>query len=397
MKKLKLLAIIPAMCLCSCSKSDMYGTYEFRMGKTDGTHFGVSATLYNESATTEKHSHPDYQKMTLKADFGDEFNPKGMVKKYVEKIPYVQDFPFMIESISKVIDEMIPENGELPGYFKLTDYKSNAGTRVQMGTDYFSDFFISKVEQIIDDAGIEITEEVKKEIDAAKEKIDEVISPEMIEKIMCAYISGNTFTLQIPVSIEDIKNELAWNGIFLKVTPDSLLNIIPEYYELNKIAALPGIQGDGRYGVHPAVTTDDKGKVLKDEIAEMNERYKFVFSNTYLYDDSTGETVGTFVNETVDGKQVLYYAPETASEEKEFSGKIVVTDNILGTKTKHDIKFKIDDKNKVLVDYKDITDGEDKEPGFADLDGTEFTFKQIMVNPFVFRDYHDVKVGLQKA
>ena len=391
MKKLKLLAIIPVMCLSSCSKSDMYGVYEFRLGKTDGSHFGVSVELLKDEAKDAKHTHEGFQKMNLIADFGSEFNAEEMVNKYAENIPYIKDFPFLVELVAKSVNNLIPDDGKLPGYYKKTSYtNAEYGTRIQIGTDYFSDRIEDEIRALADESGTEITDE---QIESMVTLVDSYINPNSIEKIFCAYLNDTSFTLQIPVSLDDIKQELAWNGIFLKTTPESALGIVPEKFELKD---LPGPKGDARYGVHPEVTTDDKGKVLKDEVAEMNNKYKYLFSNTYLFDDSN-KYIGTFVSETVDNKQVLYYSPRETTTAKEVTGKITVTDSFLGIKTKEDFHFKVDDNNKVLVTYKDIKVDDNTEEGFVDLDDKEFIFKNIMVKPFIFRDYHDVKVGLQKA
>ena len=58
------------------------------------------------------------------------------------------------------------------------------------------------------------------------------------------------------------------------------------------------------------------------------------------------------------------------------------------------MKFSINSSFETNVTY---NHKEAKEEGFTDENGTEFTFDSFMEKPFVFRDFHDVKVGLTKV
>ena len=361
MKKLKLFCLLPSLCLGACSQSTYVGKYEFRLGKTDGAHFGISIELKADAYERREGT----QQFALAADLGSEFSVDEFAKQYYEKYP-------ILEYILPEILQLLPEDKTLPGYYSLSNIKNPTyGTRVKIGSDYIADTLIEKFPEIQD-----ISE------------IGDLTTPEMFEMVMCAYVNEKQFTFQIPVSLEDVKQQLAWYGYLIDFNGPKLLT------ELD-VEKMPGPKGEERFGVHPAVTKDEKGNVIAREVDKVNEIFEYEFSHTYLYqgDALTREPVGSFITKLNDNNQkVLYFKPfDPNMSLLNLEGQVLVKGLLDEYK---DIKISVSPNSKeVAVTYNGKTGDEE---GFTDANGNEFVFKSFMQAPFVFRDFHDVKVGLAK-
>lgn len=365
MKKIKLIYLLPALCLSSCSGFSPSGVYEFRLGKTDGAHFGISVNLKDDAYTRYEGT----KEMSLTLDLGSDFSIEKIAEEYKEEYPLLE--PIITKAIS-----MIPEDKTLPGYYSLTDLKHPTyGTRVKIGSDYLAD----KIYQEFP--------EIQEYVD-----INEFTSPEMVEKIACAYVNEKQFTLQIPVSTDDVIQQLAWYGLYIDTEGAALMT----NFDLDR---LPGEKGEARYGTHPAKTKDEKGNVVADEVDMMNEEFEFEFSHTYLYHtDEIGirYAVGSFLTRNdEDGARALYFKPfDDSMSLQNIEGELSIKENDLGLTTYQAIKFSaVPHSKEVSVTYNGKKGAEE---GFTDANGTEFTFNSFMRKPFVFRDFHDVKVGLAK-
>lgn len=362
MKKLKLLTLIPCMCLSACSKNTIYGEYEFRLGKTDGSHLGLSVELTDEA----NDKHEDMSNLVLRADLGSDFSIEKMVEEYSEEYPFIKELlePFI---------NVLPEERAIKGYYHVTDIQNEKyGYRVKIGSDDLTELF-KKVFPEIPDIG---------------EDISVLTTPEMIEMIACAYIGKNQFTIQIPVSTEDVQQQLAWYGYLIDFEGASLLTRLDE----NK---LPGPKGEERFGVHPAVIKDEKGSVVSREADIMNEKFEFEFSHTYLYQENPEDPlvrvpVGSFVTrlrEDTNQKYLLF---------QPFDEKMSLL-NIEGYFSAYDsnvVKFSVANPSQIVAVTHNNKSG--NEEGFIDADGNEFLYKDILKKPFEFRDFHDVKIGLTK-
>ena len=359
MKKLKLLTLLPAICLSSCSGSSPYGVYEFRLGKTDGSHIGLSVELLDE--INESHKDEDMRNMKLTMDLGSEFS----LDKIAEQITDDPVEQALIEEVLKLIKEAGFADNTITGYYKISDIDNpKYGRRVRIGSDF-------------------LVEAVTKLFPELADFFKDLLTPEMIEKAMTAYINKKQFTLQLPVSLEDAQYQLAWYGILVDTEGASPITYL-------NMDDLPGPKGEDRYGVHPTVFTDDKGEVIKSEVEIMNETFEYEFSRMYLYDE--GIPVGSFIIKKNDkDEQVLYFKPfEQMSTSVE--GTIIVRE--LGEEVFKPIKFHYGRNNgEVDVDPNGKT-GLDE--GFFDDNKNEFKFSRITKTPFVFRDFHDVRVGLTK-
>lgn len=389
MKRFRLACLIPLLCLSSCSKSNPYGLYEFRLGKTDGSHLSVSAEL-NEKTPEGREG---FHEISLSIDLGDEFSIKKVIEEYSDKYPIIG---MLVEALG--IEQMIEEQ-KIPtvsGYFNLSEFENEKyGTRLNVGSDALSNF----IKKIAEKEGIPLPDP---EFD---------LKPEEIEKFMCVYLSKKSLTLQIPVSLADFVEQLTWYGTFVDVDLDKLdLNdleatienlimglIVKSPINLNP-DLLPGPKGRERYGVHPVV--DNKKQI--NEVAQMNEIFKFEFSHTLLYKDD--KPVGSFVAKTVLGEdedktyKELYFKQldsYTDTLSSPIIGKVYSKDGSEFSE-EHTIKFTVDENNRILDITHNGESGKDEKYTVITDEDKHIEISNFVQNPFVFRDFHDVKVGLSR-
>lgn len=349
--KRKLLPLLLPLLLASCSSSP-YGDYEFRLGQTNGSHLGIKATLLDEQYKDKEGS----KTIKINADLGDDFSLAEMLSSYAE------EYPILKELIDAIVDS-VGEIKEIDGYFTWTDYESSKGRRLNLGLDVLSDI-------MGEDAGIDLS--------------DYDLPPNLTEKFISAYLNETTLTFSVPVSMPDIQHQLIWYGYYLDFkNPINMVKVLDT-------SILPGLEGEARIGTHPTVTKENK-EVILDEVAKVNEALAFTFSYTGLYDESY-LSLGSFVLKGEGEERALYYQNEKETADASFSGK-VQTKPEKGTSYSEykDISFSIDKDNKTNVVFSE--DGS----SFTDSNGTVFTVEEMMQNPFVFRDFHTVEVGLRKA
>lgn len=366
MKKIKALYLLPALLLSSCSNTNnIYGTYEFRLGKTDGTHIGVSATLKDEAYEQIE----GMKKMDLKAEFGEEFSIAKTLDEYAEEYPIMENLLLAIKDEFAKIDT-------IPFYYSLTEYQNEKyGTRLNVGSDYLTTFFSN----IFPD-----------EVETIKENGFD-LGPELLENIFSAYIGNKKLTFQIPVSLDDLKYQLCWYG-FLIGGRNGLSSL-----DENK---LPGDKGRARIGVHPKITKDEEGNITLDEVKEMNDNFAYEFSNTPLYikniDDSY-TSVGAFYTKEENNKRILYFQYDSSYE-----GDKTVVDGYVRIKGESSNIFSVEKAIKFTLGENGIANvthnaKTEKEEGFIDANNVEFTFREMMQDPYEFRNFHDVKVSLAKV
>ena len=364
MNRLKILSLLPILTLASCNGVNPYGTYQFRLGKTDGNHIEVTAIL-------SKDDHPvgdGMKKMQLNADLGDSLSPTALIDDLGNQYPILEPF---IEIMSKEIGNI----DGIPMYFKVLPIKSNDGFghRLAVGTDFVSSY-ISQIEEKYPD--------IKDFIDSLGIPSEALyVKPEYTQYVFGAYINERQLTFQIPVSIEDLNMQMLWYGISNRISD-------PDY-----VSKLPGPQGEKRIGSHPQVTKDKAGNIISRESDLVNKMFENEFSNTYLYKDN--EPIGNFVTEVEDDVTTLkLYLRDTYTGPKNNIEGVVYTKSLLGDYDEaKNIKLSVDDNHITNVTHNGKGG---KEEGFTDENGTEFLFSYLMQEPFAFRDYHVVNVGLIK-
>ena len=149
----------------------------------------------------------------------------------------------------------------------------------------------------------------------------------LISNFVVSYVNNKQFTMQFPVSLDDIQLQLAWQGIYFDYDPylkekvntisdlielaltTQLLSTI-KYEVLTDYRPLPGEQDpDKRYGSHPVNTFDKDNNLTHSDVIEMNQKYCGLFSNTYVYstsDCSRDNVVGTIYKDDEDQSYYFY-------------------------------------------------------------------------------------------
>ena len=366
MKKLRIMSIVPILVLSSCSQANYAGTYQFRLGKTDGSHFEVTAVL-----TNDKYNEDGMKKMTLTADLGEDMSPTALIEKYGEQYPILEPF------VDIMIDE-IKDIKEIPFYYKVLNSKvAKYGNRLAIGTD----FAVKKIDELKEK--YEILKELFEELEIDETTFE--LKPDQTKYFFGAYVNSKALTFEIPVSVDDLNMQDFWYGKSTLISGDY-------------VDRLPGAKGEERFGTHPEVKKDDKGNITKNECDEVNKIFEKEFSKTYLY-QKDGEgldvVIGSFVEAEVNGKKSLKcYLDSSYTESHTNIEGHVYTRNVLGEfDEKKDIRLSVNDDNTTSVTYNDKTG---KDEAFIDENGNEFKFIDTMKEPFVFRDFHTVDLGLAK-
>lgn len=377
MKKLLPLLLLSATCLTACGDKSYAGEYKFQMGRQGQgeVRIGLQMTLKDdkykvpESASDEeKEKLKDAKQFNLQLDIGDE-----------------------LAEIFKALDINDGINGY---YYVMNETDPKYGNKMAVGVDI----------QVAEDFPIPITSE-------------------LIRNLLVTYVDGSNVTMQLPVSLFDLQYQLCWySGTYIDFDPkikskihnledviEYSLDIIStiKVKDLTTISPLPGKTGDARFGSHPEYITEEDGKdeqgktkykVIKDEASEMNEKYAGEFSNTFVYeiesDGSRGKKIGSIYKENENDKiyDVFYpFEGFTVPADGLFDGIVVQDDFFTGSK---DLKAKFN----VLTKNEDYSINWIHSNGAQDVyaDGEEIKIDDIYVDPFVFRDFHDIKVQLKK-
>lgn len=398
MKKLRILSLLPALILCSCGvkKNKWAGTYQFRLGKSDGNHMEVTAVITDENDPKVE----GYKVMTLTGDLGDQLN----VMKYLEELEDMIDD--LVDTFRTSTDELSPETDDLDDaiellpkfisalkeevqamekinfFYKVSDHKNaKYGNRIELGTHAIADLLNSmatkhpELEEVI-----ELVKTAASFTDLFTE--DLFLMPDKAKYAFNAFINKKGLTFQVPISRNDLSLQFMWygfDGVFLADVE------MPENY----IADMPGVKGEDRFGTHPAKVYQNN-VVVKDEAAEVNEKFKYYFSNSPLYDAvDTENTLSKFVlDESEEQSKIYMVFKEETFQPGLYEGKILI-----GGEYK-DISLNIDEKGKCLVEH---NGKKGLKEGFFDNNQEEFRFRDVVKDPFEFRDFNIVDVGLSKV
>ena len=179
-----------ATMLTSCSTDSMAGTYSFQMGKETGTHFGVYLKL-----TDKKYVSPDPDVIV---------NEKSKQCEFSFSVKFGDDtdsIASLLEIIAAFL-EQDPSKITIPGYYYRGDRVDKEGeVEIKLGIDFS---FLKEVYEDIDMTGIKFPE----------------LTPDTIEKVVYTTYSGNTVTINIPVSEVDVLYQLYWYGIDYNLDAD---------------------------------------------------------------------------------------------------------------------------------------------------------------------------------
>ena len=389
MNKLKILSLLPALVLCSCGakKSKYAGTYQFRLGKSDGNHMEVTAVLTDENDSKVE----GYKVMSLSADLGAQLDPMKELDEIEDMLddvlPIISQFveEELIEKLPQLVQAIRTELTEIKQinfFYKVTEYKNaKYGNRIELGTHALADIFNN-----IKTKHPELADLVNEGIVLAKTtglfRDDMYIMPETSKYAFNAFIGKKGLTFQVPVAKDDLNYQLIWYG-FEKTF--GMNTGLPENY----MERMPGVKGEERFGTHPARETKNN-VVIKDEVAQVNKEFAYEFSKSPLYasDDimDSSETARFVLETESDTNKLLMKFPE-AFTPGEFSGYIGLTDRKAIT-----LDVAADGLCSVTPNGKTGL-----KEGFFDKNGVEFRYDEVISEPFSFRDFNVVNVGLAKV
>ena len=282
MKKLQSFLLIPLLALASCSKTSIYGTYSFKLGKPaigdqPSTEIGVSITLDDEEV---KKSEEDKESLGKHLHLDLEAPPSAYPKEpeAISKEWYELTFED-IETIFEYSAMMLLLENGVSGYFQFDEetevtYDSQAkplGKRMVIGLE-FED---SQEPEESQNQNVLNAEEEEEPIIPTS-----IIPSEIFEEFLCAYKDSNFIKLIIPVSLNDLIMQLCWYGIFINVNAIKELDIDNVFRYLSEIHELPKARKynekggyevtDNRIGTHPT----------QDDIEKMNTYYAEVFTKS---------------------------------------------------------------------------------------------------------------------
>ena len=360
-RRLITLSILPAILLSSCGELNPVGTYQFLLGKTDDSHIEITAEVTNVN-----HEKIEGMKnMYLRADLGDELSISSLIEQYSLKYP-------IIAPVLDLLQAEFADFKELPLYYKVLENKDpKLGNRLAVGSDFIADYIKEQIENETDLGKLLI------ELGANPDDLN--LTPDALRYFFNVYADGKSITFQIPISMNDLELQLFWLGDGSRVSG--------EYLD-----RLPGKKGDDRFGTHPEVVKKN-GKVISSEVDDINKEFEKEFSNTYLYQDFA--KIGSFVEQTVEGKKQykLYLFDNYEGSKEHIEAEIFTKSDFGDFDVKTTIKLSVNDEGIVNFTH---NGKEGKEEGFTDELGNEYIFTNVTQEPYVFRDYHVVNVGLAK-
>ena len=412
MKKILPILLLTSACLASCGESSYYGAYKFLMGKEgEGeTRVSVEMSLKEDNFVIPEQNRGYYTEAEIasieeRQQFHAKFEMSGVAGDDADQSSAIASLQSLI-SVKDVISEILGGTSiedidfealaeidpskpiELDGFYKIFDQivDEKYGCKVQLGID------IGMANGFLEATGFDITD--------------------IISNFCVAYVNQKQMTLQMPVSLDDIQMQLAWYGTYIDYDPylKEKVNTINDLvdlalsgkldtstikvYDLTKYDVLPGEPDwNKRYGSHPAVTKDDNGNVIKDEVYDMNEKYCGLFANTFVYenkDGKAGEKIGSIYK--ADGDNYYFFPLDEKTYEDSSYDVIMKQDiGIIG------YDFSLDTEVK-LSTIKEVYEGKTYYHCSVktSVDDKNIDWKLFYKTPFVFRDFHDIKVNLAK-
>lgn len=437
-KKIIPMALMSLMCLSSCGKEPVYGTYSFRLGREgdDQVRVGIAMKLTDEKVSVSEFDDEkgesyakQYEKFTIKLD------AESMLGKIIEKldkslaglIDDEKDREKIIENLVKMLAD------EIPGYFDVYDengdadlvYDSDAkktllGYKMAIGFKFeelFEKYFKEQYDAIIGP----LPQETK---DLISGIIDRFVR-EIVREIAVCYVKDDSVTLRLPVSLNDLQLQLAWYGTYVDFDPNIKAKIrsisdIKDYifpllmsakvYQLEKLPGTekstlygdPGdLVGEKRFGSHPVAQYS--------HVERMNAQYAGYFSNSIVYakqiDSDTGlpykgSKIGSlYGTEYIDGGKVgISYNFCKLDDSYDFSGAFDCYINTFDPTAGNFSDEKLYSVELTEYQGKFIPLIKEKNPTTGDVSPTPVVISEstLIQTPFEFRDFHDIKIALAK-
>ena len=340
MKKAKWLALLGVLSLSSCAANSPYGSYFFGLGKEGEKEAHIGATVELSEAPYVYDGKEYGKTATLKLSMGNDLDFSDEIKDWLR--------------------------GGIKGFYNIQSEESvtGYGRRIALGAILSSD----TVPMFPEVAGV----------------FD--LDPHLVEYAVQAYWAPGKVTLQIPVSLNDLLYQLVWYDLYLDVASLTFMKI-SEILGQN----LPGLQGEDRFGSHPKVEKDVNGNVTKSEVHEINNMCAELFARTTVYKgtEELGYAVRKTLHEGADWNTHYYLYPN--------EGVSIAETSFAAT-----LLHSGDPKASVTMDLKEASAekaGAYEITKMLNSDGEEIEARYYpdYIDGFVFRDYHDIRIGLSKV
>ena len=386
MKKFKVLALIPSLLLCACGKADKWvGTYQFRLGKSDGNHMEITAELTAEKDSKFK----DYKVMKLKADLGDNMDPSSALDDIEEVgeiiIPLLDligfdigdKFPELMQVARKELDDFT----DIKLYYNVTNVQAeDRSYRLAIGTHELGDR-LNRIKKEHPDLKDIVDQAIEYAADIPFLDKNLNLSPKKSKYLFNAFINNKSLKIQVPVSSDDINMQLIWYGMNYPLFAEDDEKLLPSNY----MERMPGVKGEKRFGTHP-VRQIRNNVVVKDEVAEVNTIFAKEFSNSILRvaEDHASDELGRFAITTVNDERHLQYLP---------NGEMPTSIN--GVIYKEGVWTHLEFNTVSVTGDLGKIEGTGKEASITGAE--EYKIRSFMKDPFEFRDFNIVDVGLSKV
>lgn len=390
MKKVLPLLMLASTCLSSCGEATVYGKYKFLLGRQgEGeTRVSIEMELKDEASSVKA----GYKNFTANIEMG------GLTGNSDDEDEDTAELLGLASEVASSFGSFnFDPNGkiELPGFYKVSDLVDEKyGNKVKISFD---------LGETIND----LLALFELEIDLT----------DIVSHFVVSYCNNSAFTLQIPVSLDDIQMQLAWYGTYIDYDPylkdkvntvGDLVNLFLEgkldassikHFEFTDYLdhKLPGEQNtEVRYGSHPRVEIDENNKTIVNEVEEMNEKYQGLFSNTFIYEDLggyAGKAIGTVYKEITEEDNYYFFPYDS-----EFN-TVNTPINVIMKRDIGILDYDFSEQVSVILNVNQ-NKYEDGSHGFsiqyADPAEGQWDWKLFYKKPFVFRDYHDIKIELKK-
>ena len=389
MKKILPLLMLASTCLASCGENSVYGKYEFLMGRQgEGeTRVSIEMELKDEVSQVKE----DFKNFYANIEMGGLAGNTGSSENSIDVFEVAAE---LLEALGVSGVNVSKGKIQVPGYYKVSDLSDpKYGNKVKIAFDLGE-----TLNSLFSVFGLEPTD--------------------IVSHFIVSYCNKSSFTLQLPVSLDDIQMQLAWYGIYLdydpylkdkvngigdlitlilegKMSPDTIKHFTLTNYLDHK---LPGEQdSEIRYGSHPKFESDEKGNITANEVLEMNEKYQGLFSNTFVYsvdsEGKAGEIIGSVFQEITETDNYYFFPYDSA-----FNNFNTPTDVIL-KKDVGVLDYDFSEETLCVLNVTSNTYEDGSHPftiQYKDPSITEWNWKDFYKKPFEFRDYHDIKIELKK-
>lgn len=232
------IATLFVLLLSGCNKNGFVGVYSFRMGKLDSKHFSVIVELTDENYVVNEQTLGKKFYLTFDVfsmiDLGEESSStqtgESEVEGEVEGDQTLEEDSFNFD--------FLKDGLTISGYYNEGE-KGEQGTRLLLSLSFFK--LVEELDEKYGDIIMEYLGESLKDFVG-----DFSIPSEIIELVIFAHVTDNQLTMVVPISMDDLLNQLYWYGYDINRESFEMVEVEPH-----------------EVGTHPT----------KEDIDKINETY----------------------------------------------------------------------------------------------------------------------------